>query len=57
MKLGIILKKGNNNIILKYQTPGMKLGLMISIFTILILVFRMIIICKKQKLMSININH
>jgi len=57
MKLGIILKKGNNNIILKYQTPGMKLGLMISIFTILILVFRMIIICKKQKLMSINNNH
>lgn len=52
MKLGVILKKGNNSIILKYQTPGIKIGLIISIFTILILIIRIIYVKNKNRWMK-----
>ena len=42
---GIYLNKGDHHITLKYETPGLKIGAVVSLFSLIIL----FIISKKKK--------
>lgn len=50
MKVGVMLKQGANKITLKYETPGIKVGLIISIVTVICLIVQNIVLSKRREI-------
>ncbi len=46
--MGMMISKGNHHVVLKYETPGLKTGIIISIVSLLILIFVTIIHRRKK---------